>query len=355
MKTRNVEILRARLIDWYLQNQRKLPWRDTQDPYAIWVSEVMLQQTQVKTVVPYYLKFLERFPDVEHLARSNLQEVLKSWEGLGYYARARNLHRAAKTVVQEYGGSIPANLKDFRKLPGVGAYIGAAVQSIAFQQPNPVVDGNVKRVLSRLYRIDAPVNHTSSQKIFQRLSARLLDRLDPGVFNQAVMELGAAVCKPQQPACGGCPWSSACRAQKSGAVNAYPKRIQRKKIPEHYIAVGVIYRETQVLITRRKTEGLLGGLWEFPGGKVRDAENGEAACIREIKEEVNLSVAVVEHLARIRHAYTHFKIVMDVFRCRHLSGEVKLNGPADYRWISVPEIKKYPFPAANHKFIPLLK
>ena len=348
-------MLRQRLIRWYHKNQRQLPWRQTSDPFCIWVSEVMLQQTQVKTVVPYYLKFLDRFPDIASLAKADLQDVLKTWEGLGYYARARNLQRAAKIVLERYGGRVPAERQAFRTLPGVGPYIASAVLSIAYGLPYAVVDGNVKRVLSRLFLIDLPVNKTTTIKTFEQIAAKLLHTRRPGIFNQAIMELGAVVCRPLNPACDTCPLIKSCRAYHSQQVAGYPKRSRKKPVPTYHIAVGVVYKKDRVLITRRKSEGLLGGLWEFPGGKIGDKENAQQACLREIKEEVNLIVEIDSFIGRVRHAYTHFKVVLEVFRCRYVSGRVRLNGPVDYRWIRLGEIDAYPFPKANLKFVPLLR
>jgi A/G-specific adenine glycosylase len=354
MNTADLKLLQKQLITWYRANQRDLPWRRSNTPYHIWVSEVMLQQTQVKTVLNYYHRFLTKFPGIKRLAAADLQAVLKAWEGMGYYARARNLHRAAKTVMQDHGGRIPDQWETFRKLPGVGDYIAAAVLSIAFNQPYPVVDGNVKRVLARLHKIYAPVNRPGSDKQFKKAAARLLDPGRPGNFNQAMMELGALVCKPRNPLCDACPITRMCRAYQTRQVDQFPKRQKLKATPQYHIAVGVIYKNGRVLITRRKEEGLLGGLWEFPGGKIKDGESAQAACIREIKEEVNLDVQIERHLAQVKHAYTHFKIVMDVFCCEYVSGRVYLRGPAAFRWIHLNEYRNYPFPKANHKFIPLL-
>ena len=355
MNKKEIQSLRRSLIGWYLKNQRDLPWRKTNNPYDIWVSEVMLQQTQVNTVIPYYHNFLQRFESLGQLARANLQAVLKVWEGLGYYARARNLHRAAGIVLDQHHGIIPNSWEAFRKLPGVGDYIAAAVLSIAFNKPYPVVDGNVKRVLARLFIRKEPVNNSAFVKNFQELSGTLLAPRRPGAFNQAMMELGATVCKPQQPLCDRCPLKRMCLAYRSGRVSEYPQKLKRRPSPQYQIAVGVVFKKDQVLITQRKPQGLLGGLWEFPGGKIENGEKAEEACVREIKEEVNLVVKIDSHFSRVRHAYTHFKIVMDVFSCTYVSGRVKLNGPADYRWIKLDKIEDYPFPKANHKFFPQLK
>jgi len=352
---KEVGLLRQRLMRWYQKNRRQLPWRRTSDPFYIWVSEVMLQQTQVKTVIPYYLKFLERFPDIKTLAGSDLQAVLKVWEGLGYYARARNLHRAAKMVLDRHDGEIPSERQAFRSLPGVGPYIAAAVLSIAFGRPCAVVDGNVKRVLSRLFLIDLPVNKASSLETFGQVASELIPSRRPGIFNQAMMELGAMVCRPSNPLCSTCPLMKNCRAFQTQQMGRYPQRVRTKPVPTHHIAVGVVYKKDRVLITRRRPEGLLGGLWEFPGGKIGKKETAEQACVREIKEEVNLHIKIDSAVTRVKHAYTHFKVVLDVFRCSYVSGRVKLNGPVDFRWIRPAEVDAYPFPKANLKFIPLLE
>jgi A/G-specific adenine glycosylase len=353
----NDEILakmRTALLKWYGQHHRRLPWRETSDTYGIWVSEVMLQQTQVATVIPYYQRFMEAFPTVAALAGANPDAILKLWEGLGYYARARNLHKAAGQVVDRFNGVIPGEKEAFKSLPGVGDYIAAAVLSIAFDLPLAVVDGNVKRVLARLCTMDAPVNHSPSHKRFQAKADRLLDCSAPAQFNQAMMELGALVCTPKNPGCDTCPLRKQCRAVQTGTVSAYPRRNKTKPVPTHHIAVGVVNKGDKLLITQRKPEGLLGGLWEFPGGQVKPKEDAPSACVREIAEATGLEVKVLSHLTRVKHAYTHFKIEMDVYLCRYVSGRVQLNGPVDHHWIKLSEIQKYPFPKANLKFIPLL-
>ena len=342
------------LGNWFDRRRRQLPWRDTRDPYLIWVSEVMLQQTQVATVIPYYSRFTEVFPTVRGLSEATEQSVLKQWEGLGYYARARNLHKAARVIMAAHGGTIPSDYRAFRALPGVGDYIAAAVLSIGFGQPYPVVDGNVKRVIARVKRVDKPVNHASAVKYFVPIVAAMLDTENPGRFNQAVMELGALVCTPRNPDCRRCPVASHCDAHANDDVSSFPKKQKRKPVPTHRIAVGVVWKDERVLVTRRQSGGLLGGLWEFPGGKIEPGESPEAACEREISEEVGLGVQVLRHLTQVKHAYTHFKIVMEVFECRYLFGDVTLCGPVDYQWIGIGALHTLPFPKANNKFIPLL-
>ena len=343
------------LLRWYRQQARRLPWRATDDPYAIWVSEVMLQQTQVKTVLLYFDKFIQRFPDVRALARADLTDVLKLWEGMGYYARARNLHRAAGIVVTEHNARIPSTRRQFQKLPGVGDYIAAAVLSIAFNQVEPVIDGNVKRVLARLFEIDAPVNRSASYRRFHQIATELIPSKHPGDFNQAMMELGALVCTPANPRCPECPANRMCRANAHHSVDRFPRKIKPRPVPQIPMAIGVVFRNDRVLITRRPPKGLLGGLWEFPGGEVNAKEPPETACVRIIKQTTNLSVTVDSFLTKISHAYTHFKIKADVFICTHQRGSVILQHAIDHRWIGLDALDDYPFPKANHKFFKPLK
>lgn len=339
------------LLSWFEKHQRNLPWRGIQDSYRIWISEVMLQQTQVKKVLDYFEKFIERFPSVKQLADSPLQDVLKVWEGLGYYARARNLHKAANVIMKEYDGEIPKEYEKFRKLPGVGDYSAAAVMSIAYDKPYAAVDGNVKRVLARLYQLDEPINDTASARVFQQNANELLDKQQPGLFNQAMMELGATVCRPQSPTCLVCPVSMFCEVFHTSSQNEYPHRRKTEAIPEHQMAAGIIYRDSKVLIVQRPLNGLLGGLWEFPNGRIIENETTEQGCIRNISEVVNLTVTNQKYLTRVKHAFTHFKIVVDVFECQYESGELVLNGPIDAKWVDVAEIRDYPLPRATHKFL----
>lgn len=343
--------VRCRLLEWFAQARRDLPWRQTKDPYSVWVSEVMLQQTQVNTVIPYYQAFMKQFPTVQHLAAASQETVLKAWEGLGYYARARNLHQAAGIVVHEHQARLPEDWQTLRGLPGIGDYIAAAILSIAFDQPWAVLDGNVKRVLARLKGIDTPVNVSRSYARFQQEATDLLNVSCPGLHNQALMELGALICTPQKPICSECPVNSDCGAWQQNEVTRYPVRQVRAPVPRHQIAAGVVHKEGLLLITRRAPKGLLGGLWEFPGGRLAPKESAASACRREIREEVGLEVEIERQLARVKHAYTHFKIDLTVFVCRWLSGNPVLNGPVDYRWVRPDELQKFPFPKANLKFM----
>jgi A/G-specific adenine glycosylase len=350
----NIQNFQKNLLIWYKSNKRNLPWRKTSNPYFIWISEAMLQQTQVKTVIPYYLKFIKQFPTVNDLADTDQQNVLKIWEGLGYYSRARNLQKAAKIIVNEYNEQIPNQLELIQNLPGVGDYISAAVLSIAFQQPIAVVDGNVKRVIARLFCLNDPINDPKTKSIFVEKSNDLLNSKFSGDHNQAMMELGALICTPKNPTCINCPVKDFCDAFQNEEVDNFPKRIIKAKTPLYHISIGVIYKDGKMLVTKRKEDGLLGGLWEFPGGKREPKESAENTCIREIQEETGISISITKHLTKVKHAYTHFKVSIDVFICKYVTGDVVLNGPVDYRWITKSEISDFPFPKSNHKFMNLL-
>lgn len=346
--------LRQVLLNWYAQSGRDLPWRQTRDPYAIWVSEIMLQQTQVKTVIPYYQRWLEQFPTVEALANSEQQQVLKVWQGLGYYARARNLHLAAQKIVQEYGGVFPQQLEAVMSLPGIGRTTAGGILSAAFDQPTAILDGNVKRVLSRLVALQIPPNRAIAH--LWSLSEALLDPKSPRDFNQALMDLGATVCTPHNPTCSGCPWSFHCQAYNQGTQNTLPMSETRNPIPRKVIGVAVIWNDQgQILIDRRPQSGLLGGLWEFPGGKVEPGETIEACIQREIKEELGIEIEVGDRLITVDHTYSHFHVTLNVHNCRHIAGEPQPIECDEVRWVNLMELDQYPFPKANVQIIDALK
>lgn len=326
-----------------------MPWRKTDDPYQIWISEIMLQQTQVQQVIPYFIKFIAAFPTVQDLAAARLSQVLKVWEGMGYYTRARNLHRSAQLIVTEHRGAFPAEISKVRKLPGIGPYTAAAILSIAFHQDHAVLDGNVIRVLSRMFKIQKSPKSTLGKKVFRELAEALLMSGQAGTYNQALMELGAVVCTPMNPDCRVCPVSGLCSAKKAGEQLLYPVKTLKKKRPHYLVVAGIIWKDDQILIARRPEEGLLGGLWEFPGGKVEEGESFEVAVAREVKEEIGISVSVTRLLATIRHQYTHFGITLHAFECRYIAGEPQTLGCTEWRWVKREELSDYAFPRANGK------
>jgi len=347
---REVESLQRSLREWYQTQGRDLPWRQTRDPYRIWVSEIMLQQTQVKTVIPYYHRWLETFPDLSTLAKSSLQTVLKQWEGLGYYARARNLHRAAQVIVNDYNGIFPQQLADVLSLPGIGRTTAGGILSAAFNQPLSILDGNVKRVLARLIALDTPPKKAINQ--LWELSDQLLDQNHPRDYNQALMDLGATLCTPKQPSCLLCPWRDFCQAFQHNLQTEIPMRTPSSPLPHKQIGVAVIWNQQgEILIDRRLQEGLLGGLWEFPGGKIEEQETIPACIEREIKEELGITVEVGEHLITINHAYTHFRVTLHVHHCCYLSGDPQPIECDEIRWVKPDQLSEFPFPKANTRII----
>ncbi len=356
-----------RLVQWHLQHQRALPWRTVpagqRDAYAVWISEIMAQQTRLETVVDYYHRWMERFPTIELLAAADQQDVLKLWEGLGYYARARNLHRAAQQVVAEYNGQLPSDRATLLKLPGIGEYTVGAVLSMAFGQTEPILDGNVKRVLSRLADIDQPINETATLKLLWQLARAVVEAAPAGtagICNEALMELGALICVPGEPRCLLCPLIDFCAAAANGTQAQRPIMPVRKATPHYDVAAGIIWQgdpfTSKVLIAQRPQSGLLGGLWEFPGGKLEPTDADLPACLRrEIAEELAIQIEVGEFVTVVQHAYTHFRITLHAFHARHVSGEPQKIGCADWRWVDLADLDVFPFPVTDLKIIQALR
>ncbi|MEP0922912.1 A/G-specific adenine glycosylase [Leptolyngbya sp. ST-U4] len=354
LSNHEIHDLRQNLLRWYGESGRDLPWRRTRDPYAIWVSEIMLQQTQVKTVMPYYEHWMQQFPTIAHLAQADQQQVLKAWQGLGYYARARNLHRAAQIILAQHGGKFPQDLPSVMSLPGIGQTTAGGILSAAFNQAVPILDGNVKRVLARLRGINVPPSQAI--KALWQVSASLLDPQQPCDFNQAFMDLGATICTPKNPACLLCPWNPYCLAYQTNMQNELPVSEKRAPTPHKQIGVAVIWNDRgQILIDRRKQEGLLGGLWEFPGGKIEPGETVEACIVREIREEIGIEITVGDRLITIDHTYTHFRVTLNVHHCQYVSGEPQAIECDEVRWVEVADLEQFPFPQANVQIIEAIK
>ncbi len=343
---------RGKLLAWYGANKREMPWRGSPDPYAVWISEIMLQQTRVDQVRPFYDRFMNRFPTVEDLGAASLGEVLKAWEGMGYYARARNLHRAARQVVEEHGGEIPDDPVRISGLPGIGPYTAAAILSIAFGRDCPVVDGNVVRVLSRLFHLTDDPATSAAKKKMSVLAEGLLAPGRAGDFNQAMMELGATICTPRQPDCGSCPVVSLCIARRElPDPSVLPRKKPRKQRPHHHVAAGIVQRGDEVLIVRRPTDGLLGGLWEFPGGISEDEAARKGFLRNEAKQKLGIEIRVGHAFATVRHAFTHFEMTLHGFHCTYLGGEARHRDGNDCRWIRFDQFEEYAFPRAHIRLI----
>ena len=330
-----------------------LPWRETRDPYAIWVSEIMLQQTQIATVIPYYERWLGQLPTVADLATASLAEVLKLWEGLGYYSRARNMHAAAQMVMTDWNGRFPSTAADLQSLKGIGRYTAGAIASIAFSEQVAVLDGNVIRVLSRLTDLSDDVTQTATKNQLWLLAESLVPAERPGDYNQAIMELGQQVCLPKKPSCLLCPLSKLCLARQQGTQLERPVKPPRKRTPHYDVVAGIIWHKDseRFLIGQRPLDGLLGGLWEFPGGKQEEGETLEEALVREIMEELGIMIEVGRFQTRIKHAYTHFRITLHAFHARHVSGQPQHIGVANHAWVTLADLEPYAFAVADREII----
>ena len=330
------------LLAWYAEHARQIPWREQPEPYRVWVSEIMLQQTRVDTVIPYFQRWMERYPTVSTLAASPEQEVLQLWEGLGYYSRARNLRRAAGIVMEQYQGRLPDSVELLRKLPGVGRYTAGAIASIAFGKDEAALDGNIRRVLSRLFDVSLPARSKEGETLLWSLAKENLPLGKAGEYNQALMDLGAMVCLPRNPLCEQCPLRSLCKAYQSGNQAERPVKVARGPVPHYIVTAAVIWENKRVLITQRPEKGLLGGLWEFPGGKLEQGENLSEALRREILEELGVEIVVGASMGVYHHAYTHFKVTLHAFRCEKTTGVLQRLAVRDFRWVQPCELETFP-------------
>lgn len=330
-----------KLLRWYDKNARQLPWRSDPTPYKVWVSEIMLQQTQVETVIPYFQRFMTRFPNLASLAEADESDVLQAWEGLGYYSRARNLHKAARTVVEDHAGQIPADVATLKSLPGIGAYTAGAIASIAFGAPEPALDANIRRVTIRLLDLhDLPGNETDL-KLWD-FAHQVLPGERTGDYNQALMDLGSAVCTPIDPACRRCPLNSECLAFQRDTQSELPLRKPKAKIPHKLIVAAVVTRGSKVLLARRPSDGMLGNLWEYPGGSVPESTPDLKNALQDlIYARFGLSISVKSELGVYKHAYTHFRITLHAFDIE-LTAADQVALPADFAWVEIAELSSFP-------------
>ena len=331
-----------KILTWYRTHARKLPWRGHVDPYAVWVSEIMLQQTRVETVLPYFENWLKRFPTIHALASADQQDVLNAWEGLGYYSRARNIHQAAKVILDQHNGHLPKNMGDLLKLPGIGRYTAAAIASIAFGCDEPALDGNIRRVLSRVFNLTVPARSTTGEKQLWALAHTHLPSGKAGDYNQAIMDLGATVCTPKAPDCPNCPVESICQAKALSIQEERPISIPKTKIPHHTVTAAVIQRGEKFMIVQRPPRGLLGGMWEFPGGKREEGEELSICLEREILEELEISIQIGKPFGVYQHAFTHFRVTLHAFLCTLNGEQPKLKEHTDIRWVKPLELNDFP-------------
>ncbi|WP_423419171.1 A/G-specific adenine glycosylase [Fictibacillus nanhaiensis] len=346
------------LLTWYNENKRTLPWRENQDPYRVWVSEIMLQQTRVDTVIPYFERFTQLFPTLQDLAYADEEKVLKAWEGLGYYSRVRNLQTAVKEVCESYGGKVPNTPKEIAGLKGVGPYTAGAVLSIAYGIPEPAVDGNVMRVLSRILLIEEDISKPKTRVLFEKAVRELISHDDPSSFNQALMELGALICTPKSPACLLCPMRELCRGFESGRQAELPVKLGKTKVRKAKMTAGVLLNhDGKILIHKRPSEGLLANMWEFPNteyvGEHKDAEID--ALVGYVQEQTNFGAVVEEKAGYIEHVFSHLKWEIQIWQGKIESEDDLEQLPADWKWVSVDELENYPFPVSHQKIIRLIK
>lgn len=331
-----------RLLAWYSLHQRDLPWRGLHDPYGIWVSEIMLQQTQVNTVIPYYARWMKKFPTLKKLAASSEQDVLAVWEGLGYYSRAHNLLRTARIIQHELGGEFPSSLEGLLALPGIGKYTANAIASLVFGADVAALDTNIRRVLARVFLMNKPSRSLEGERELWQYAQKNVPRGKAGDYNQALMDLGATLCTPKKPRCDQCPLTTLCKAHRQGIEESLPLLSGKPTIPHMTVTAAVITDRSKILIARRPSKGLLGGMWEFPGGKVEPGESLEECLAREIKEELGAIITVEKPIGTFHHAYSHFKVTLHCFWCKKTAGTFKTLQHEELVWVKPEDLGNYP-------------
>jgi len=341
------------LLKWYKSENISLPWRNETDLYRIWLSEVMLQQTQVATVIPYYKKWLSKFPTILSVAQTSEEDILKHWEGLGYYSRARNFQFSCKEIIKIHNGEVPKDSLEFLKLKGVGEYIHAAVHSIGLNKKIPVIDGNVKRVVARFLGLKNEIN-SEKKNIKSFLDKEMIEVNLPGDFNQAMMDLGRIICKPKNMDCLNCPLNSSCYSYKNNLMDSIPVKLKKEKIPHYNMVVGIVEKDEKILLCKRNNNGLLGGMWELPAGKIKIEETRKAA-IKRVMNEFGIILNTENFLGKANHKYSHFSIEQNGYICEYKSGDVISENHSEYRWISIDEKSKYPIHRASHKILNKMK
>jgi len=348
--------LQGSLISWFKENQRDLPWRHTYDPYHIWISEVMLQQTQMDRGVAYFNRWIDRFPNVKAVANAEQQEILKYWEGLGYYSRARNLHKAAKIIGDVFAGEVPADYDLLIQLPGIGPYTAAAVASVAGNRDIPVVDANVIRLYARIFDIDSPVKEKKALQQIKTISKKMLPKGRARLFNQALMEFGGLVCTPRKPVCDSCILSDFCLAFSRGSVDKRPVTCKPKKIITVERVAGIVLHRDRILLLQRREEDVWGGLWDFPGGELKTGEKTEVVAGK-ISACTGFMVDVVDSITTVIHHYTRYKIILHSFLCILRGEDVvpALGAAADYRWVLPKELDLFGFPAGPRKVLEYIR
>lgn len=343
-------ILPKKLNAWYRKNARKLPWRETSDPYKIWISEIMLQQTTVAAVIPYYLKWIEKYPTIQDVAKEPLEKILKTWQGLGYYQRAKNIHKSAIIISQEFNGEIPSNPEILKTLPGFGPYTVGAVLSIAFDRRIPIIDANVRRVFMRILKINGLANASQDTPILQCLTL-ILPKRNLRTFNQALMELGALICRNKEPICNKCPIKLFCKAYADGIQEIIPEP-KKTAIKNITAVIAIIQKNKKYFVQKRTKKGLLADLWEFPGGKVEENESLIIALKREIKEELNIEIIKAKSFTKVIHYYTQFKVNLNVYFC---DVSPFPSDDENHKWASIKNLHLLPMPSGSARILDKLE
>lgn len=356
-------VIQSSLLQWFRKNRRNLPWRKTRDPYAIWISEIMLQQTQVKTVIPYYERWMKQFPDVRKLSKAPLSRILKLWEGLGYYSRARNLHETAKIVDRKWRGKFPDSSDQLQSLPGIGRYTAGAIASIAFNKPEPILDGNVKRVLSRIFALKEPIDTPRGEKKMWEISETLIvgaaqrrigrphrgaltDRANIyGDFNQSLMELGALVCLPENPDCAACPVENDCAAHRLKKENIFPIKARRQKLEKLNTFAAVIWNKGRILLQRQPVGERWGGLWMFPQWIHRNGKSGPVFLEEKVKSDLGLRIKNWRSRTEIKHGFTKYDVRLRVFE----GNTTQMATQHNMKWLKPNRLSMFPLPSPHQK------
>jgi A/G-specific adenine glycosylase len=345
--------LQDTLLRWFAQHGRDLPWRRTYLPYHIWISEIMLQQTQMDRVVVYFTRWLDRFPDLASLATAPEQEVLRLWEGLGYYSRAKNLLKTAALLCSEHDAALPEDHAVLLQLPGIGRYTAGAIMSLAFNQSHPIVDANVERLFARLFNLAGPVKEKSTHAFIWRKAAELIPHGKARFFNQALMELGALVCLPRSPRCDACPLRGHCEAFAQEVVKERPVAGKPKESIKISMVSGVLRHRGKIYIQKRLADDVWPNLWEFPGGRIEEDETPEQALVREFREETGFAVHDLKKIATISHSFTRYRITLHCYHCRLQGSDTGpvLHAAQEYRWADPDELENFAFPAPHRRLI----